>query len=77
MSIYNLFTPRPIGRPWVKTCACHWLALDVYDVGDYREAATGGIAAAGRPARIPRPGMTMMVEPGTYIRPAADVPEQY
>ncbi len=55
----------------------HWLGLDVHDVGDYREAADGGTAAAERPARILRPGMTMTVEPGIYIRPAADVPEQY
>ncbi|SFV04079.1 aminopeptidase P N-terminal domain-containing protein [Pseudoduganella namucuonensis] len=48
----------------------HWLGMDVHDVGGYREP--------GREAwRVLRPGMTLTVEPGLYIRPAPDVPERY
>ena len=43
----------------------HWLGLDVHDAGDYR--------SGGQPAML-RPGMTLTVEPGLYLRPAADVP---
>ncbi len=46
----------------------HWLGLDVHDVGDYREAGQW------RPLRE---GMTLTVEPGCYIRPAAGVPEAF
>jgi Xaa-Pro aminopeptidase len=46
----------------------HWLGRDVHDAGDYKLSGTW------RPLR---PGMTLTVEPGLYIRPAADVPEAY
>jgi Xaa-Pro aminopeptidase len=46
----------------------HWLGLDVHDAGEYKEDREGGewVKLA--------PGMTLTVEPGLYIRPAADVP---
>lgn len=44
----------------------HWLGLDVHDVGEYR---------AGDDWVGLRAGMTLTVEPGLYIAPAADVPE--
>ncbi|MDR0736224.1 MAG: aminopeptidase P N-terminal domain-containing protein [Zoogloeaceae bacterium] len=44
----------------------HWLGLDVHDAGDYKQGETWVPLA---------PGMTLTVEPGLYIRPAADVPE--
>jgi Xaa-Pro aminopeptidase len=44
----------------------HWLGLDVHDAGDYKRAAEW---------RTLEPGMTLTVEPGLYIRAAADVPE--
>ena len=46
----------------------HWLGLDVHDVGNY-----------GSPERTRtlEPGMVLTVEPGLYIAPDADVPEQY
>ncbi len=47
----------------------HWLGLDVHDAGDYKENREGG-----EWVRL-APGMTLTVEPGLYIRPAADVPE--
>jgi Xaa-Pro aminopeptidase len=46
----------------------HWLGLDVHDAGDYKRAG------AWRPLE---PGMVLTVEPGCYIRPADDVPEQF
>jgi len=45
----------------------HWLGLDVHDAGDYKRAGEW------RPLEA---GMTLTVEPGLYIRAAADVPER-
>jgi len=55
----------------------HWLGLDVHDVGDYR--APGEVSANGsaRPWRNLAPGMMLTVEPGLYLRPAANVPEHF
>jgi Xaa-Pro aminopeptidase len=47
----------------------HWLGLDVHDAGDYKEDREGG-----EWLRL-APGMTLTVEPGLYIRPAADIPQ--
>jgi len=44
----------------------HWLGLDVHDAGDYKRAGKWRTLA---------PGMVLTVEPGLYIRAAADVPE--
>lgn len=52
----------------------HWLGMDVHDVGDYRDAFLNGTE---RPWRTLQPGMVLTVEPGIYVRPAEDVPEQY
>ena len=48
----------------------HWLGLDVHDAGEYKEDREGGewVKLA--------PGMTLTVEPGLYIRPAADIPQE-
>ncbi|MEK6735417.1 MAG: Xaa-Pro aminopeptidase [Pseudomonadota bacterium] len=46
----------------------HWLGMDVHDVGEYKQAGEW------RPLR---PGMVLTVEPGCYIRPADNVPEQF
>ena len=46
----------------------HWLGLDVHDVGSYKKEDTW---------RALEPGMVLTVEPGCYIRPAANVPEAY
>ena len=43
----------------------HWLGMDVHDAGDYK---------VGGEWRSLQPGMVLTVEPGCYIRPAADVP---
>ena len=43
----------------------HWLGLDVHDAGEYK--------VGDEWAKLV-PGMTLTVEPGLYIRPAADIP---
>lgn len=43
----------------------HWLGLDVHDAGEYKDGDDWVRLA---------PGMTLTVEPGLYIPPAADVP---
>jgi Xaa-Pro aminopeptidase len=45
----------------------HWLGLDVHDAGEYKRAGKWRTLA---------PGMTLTVEPGLYLRAAADVPER-
>src|SRR6185503_14700998 len=44
-------------RTWYTHGICHWIGLDVHDVGDYRRAL--------------EPGMSFVIEPGLYIREAA------
>jgi Xaa-Pro aminopeptidase len=45
----------------------HWLGLDVHDAGEYKRQGSWRALA---------PGMVLTVEPGLYIRAAADVPER-
>jgi Xaa-Pro aminopeptidase len=52
----------------------HWIGMDVHDVGEYREA---GPVGKERPWRTLQPGMVLTIEPGIYVRPAQDVPEQF
>ena len=47
---------------------CHWLGLDVHDVGDYKVGGTW---------RLLEPGMVLTIEPGLYIRDLAHVPAKY
>ena len=51
--------------------AGHWLGLDVHDAGDYRVGGSTG------QWQTLQPGMVLTVEPGLYIRPAENVPEQF
>ena len=66
----------------------HWLGMDVHDCGSYieptevgtvseRKDPLSGEAIKDRPSRILRPGMVLTIEPGLYVRPAADVPVQF
>jgi Xaa-Pro aminopeptidase len=63
----------------------HWLGRDVHDVGEYlsleedpfeQPDGYGGMLVK-RPSRVLCPGMVVTLEPGLYVRPAADVPERY
>ena len=56
----------PQFRAWYTHGICHWIGMDVHDVGDYK-----------RPLEA---GMAFVIEPGLYIRPEAleqlaDTPE--
>lgn len=58
----------PQFRTWYTHGICHWIGMDVHDVGDYR-----------RPLE---PGMAFVIEPGLYIRREAleqlpDTPENH
>ncbi len=46
----------------------HWLGLDVHDAGEYK---------TGDDWAVLQPGMTLTVEPGLYIPPAADIPAEF
>jgi len=48
--------------------AGHWLGMDVHDAGLYQ--------VKGASQKL-QPGMVLTVEPGTYIRPAANVAEHF
>jgi len=48
--------------------AGHWLGMDVHDAGLYQ------VNGASRKLA---PGMVLTVEPGTYIRPAENVPAEF
>jgi Xaa-Pro aminopeptidase len=46
----------------------HWLGLDVHDAGEYKQNGVW---------RLLQPGMTLTIEPGCYIRPADNVPDDF
>ena len=54
----------------------HWLGMDVHDVGSYREDSES-LLKEEKPWRILKSGMVITVEPGLYVRPAADVDEAF
>ena len=66
----------------------HWLGMDVHDCGSYvepsergrtseRQDPLSGETIKDRPSRILREGMVLTIEPGLYVRPAANVPEAF
>jgi len=54
-------------KPFYMHRTGHWLGLDVHDAGDYK-SGDDWVALT--------PGMALTVEPGLYLRPGADVPEE-
>ena len=48
-------------RTWYTHGVCHWIGMDVHDVGRYRD---------GEESVELRPGMCFTVEPGIYFIPA-------
>ena len=74
--------------PFYMHRTSHWLGMDVHDCGSYIEPSEAHIVTEKidpvtkqtvqvRPSRILREGMVLTLEPGIYVRPAADVPERY
>lgn len=55
----------------------HWIGMDVHDCGDYRERTALPDAEGALPWRTLRASMALTIEPGLYVRAAADVPEAY
>lgn len=55
----------------------HWLGLDVHDVGSYSNATENGDRNSKKRDRTLEAGMVLTVEPGIYISPKSNVPEQY
>jgi Xaa-Pro aminopeptidase len=63
----------------------HWLGRDVHDVGEYlslgeapgEQVDSTGRVVVAKPSRRLEPGMVVTLEPGLYVRPAADLPERY
>lgn len=55
----------------------HWLGLDVHDVGSYSKDCCNGDRNSKIRDRELKAGMVLTVEPGLYISPNSQVPEQY
>ena len=62
--------------PYFMHRTSHWLGMDVHDCGAYTEPLAEGQTRALSP-RILKPGMVLTIEPGLYIRPAQNVPEEF
>jgi len=55
----------------------HWLGMDVHDVGSYRDPLISQQAGQEKPWRLLQKNMVLTIEPGLYIRPAADIPNVF
>ncbi|HEY1393505.1 MAG TPA: aminopeptidase P N-terminal domain-containing protein [Methylibium sp.] len=63
----------------------HWLGLDVHDAGEYlqldeapvEQPDSRGGRVLKKPSRRLQPGMVVTLEPGLYVRPAADILQHY
>ena len=62
-------------KPFYMHRTGHWLGLDVHDVGEYKTAEGDGENGESEAWTTLRPGMALTVEPGLYLRAAANVPE--
>ena len=74
--------------PFYMHRTSHWLGMDVHDCGSYVEPGEAnteppkadpvtGVVVQARPSRVLHPGMVLTLEPGLYVRPGADVSEQF
>ena len=54
----------------------HWIGLDVHDVGNYRATKIND-SGSEKAYRTLQAGMAITIEPGIYVRPAENVPEQF
>ena len=70
-SVENVLAERAHTRFYMHGTG-HWLGLDVHDAGAYRD-----LAREDKPSRPLLAGMALTVEPGIYVRPGPDVPEQF
>ncbi len=61
-------------QPFYMHRTGHWLGMDVHDVGNYRSPP---ISDQDRPWRSLQAGMVLTIEPGLYIRPDEQVPEEF
>jgi len=61
-------------RPFYMHRTGHWLGMDVHDVGSYRIPPASN---EDRPWRMLQPGMVLTIEPGLYVRPAENIPEEF
>jgi Xaa-Pro aminopeptidase len=75
-SVDDVIAERAYARFYMHRTG-HWLGMDVHDCGDYRERHAARDANGALPWRTLRPGMTLTIEPGLYVRAAEDVPERY
>lgn len=55
----------------------HWLGLDVHDCGAYRDATEPVGSDNLYPWIRLQENMVLTIEPGLYVRAAADIPEEY
>ncbi|CAH2937535.1 MAG: Xaa-Pro aminopeptidase (EC [uncultured Paraburkholderia sp.] len=75
-SVNNVIAERAYA-PFYMHRTGHWLGIDVHDCGDYRERGAPRDETGALPWRTLKPGMTLTIEPGLYIRPTEGVPERY
>jgi Xaa-Pro aminopeptidase len=66
-NLHDLIQQKRYQKFYMHGCS-HWLGLDVHDVGGYR---------IEKKWRSLEPDMVFTVEPGIYIRPAADVDKKW
>ena len=58
---------REAYKPFYMHSTSHWLGLDVHDVGTYN--------VGGKP-RVLEPGLVLTVEPGIYLAPDQEIPDE-
>ncbi len=66
-AVNTLIQKKSYQKFYMHGCS-HWLGLDVHDVGSYR---------IGKKWRNLEPNMVFTVEPGIYIRPAANIDKKW